>query len=162
LSFELIPLTSCFIQKQAVDEVIKCNDYTARYGLILTPTQAIELVETRSIALSDNGRIEFGGGVIDKIIKEFCDSLYISMHNYTQTISELLEIFYYYKNETLDFVSDDDLIKHMKTAFDGICQGSLDLLSGRELDRLARNLRFGYRYDYSEGDFSEDKGDGDE
>jgi len=147
LNFELIPFTSDLIQKQAVNEVIKCNDYTAKYGLILTSAQAFELVETRSVALSENGRIEFGGGVIDKIIKEFCDSSYISMHNYTQTIHELLEIFYYYKNETLDLVSDDDLIRHMKTAFDGICQGSLDLLSGRELDRLARNLRFGYRYD---------------
>ena len=148
MSFELIPFASGFIQKQAVDEVIKCNNYTARFGLVLTQAQAIELVETRSIALRDNGRIEFGGGVIDKIIKEFCDSPYISMHNYTQTIHELLEIFYYYKNETLDLVSDDDLIKHMKTAFDGVCQGSLDLLSGRELDRLARNLRSGYRYDF--------------
>jgi len=157
LSFELIPFTSGFIQKQAVSEVIKCNDYTARYGLILTPAQALELVETRSIALSENGRIEFGGGVIDKIIKEFCDSPYISMHNYTQTIHELLEIFYYYKNETLDLISDDDLIKHMKIAFDGICQGSLDLLSGRELDRIARNLRSGYRYDYSEDDLWEDE-----
>jgi len=162
LGFELLPFTSGFIQKQAVDEVIKCNDYTARYGLILTPAQALELVETRSIALSENGRIEFGGGVIDKIIKEFCDSPYISMQNYTQTIHELLEIFYYYKNETLDLVSDDDLIKHMKTAFDGICQGSLDLLLGRELDRLAHSLHSGYRYDDSRDDFSEDEEDEDE
>ena len=162
MSFELIPSAIGFIQKQAVGEVIKCNEYTVKYGLILTSAQALELVETRSIALRDNGRIEFGGGVIDKIIKEFCDSPYISMHNYTQTIHELLEIFYYYKNETLDLISDDDLIKHMKTAFDGICQGSLDLLSGRELDRLARNLRSGYRYDCSEDDVSEDEEDEDE
>ena len=149
MDFELIPFTSGIIQKQAVSEVIKCNGYTVRYGLMLTAAQALELVETRFVALNDNGRIEFGGGAIDKIIKEFCDSPYISMHNYTGTINELLEIFYYYKNETLDLVSDDDLIKHMKTAFDGICQGSLDLLSGRELDRFARSLRSGYRCDFS-------------
>ena len=159
MGFDLIPFSSGFIQEQAVGEVIKCNDYTQRFGLVLTQAQAMELVETRSIALSDNGRIEFGGGVIDKIIKEFCDSPYISMHNYTQTIHELLEMFYYYKNETLDLVSDDDLIKHMETSFDGICQGSLDLLSGRELDRLARNLRSGYRSDYSEDEFSENEED---
>ena len=159
MSLELFPFATDFIRKLAVGEVIKCNDYTARFGLILTPAQALELVETRSIALSENGRIEFGGGVIDKIIKEFCDSPYISMYNYTQTIHELLEIFYYYKNDTLDIVSDDDLIKFMKTSFDGICQGSLDLLSGRELDRLARNLRSGYCYDYSEDDYSEDEDD---
>jgi len=158
LRFELIPFASGSIQKQAVDEVVRCNDYTVRFGLILTPAQALELVETRSIAFSENGRIEFGGGVIDKIIKEFCDSPYISTHNYTETIHELLEVFYYFKNDTLDSVSDDDLIKHMKNAFDGICQGSLDLLSGRELERLARNLRSGRRHDFSDNDFSEEGG----
>jgi len=157
LGFELIPLASAFVLQQAVNEVIKCNDYTAKFGLVLTSAQALELVETRSVALNENGRIEFGGGVIDKIIEKFCGSPYISMHNYTRTIHELLEIFYYYKNETLDIVSDDDLIKYMKTAYDGICQGSLDLLKGRELARLARNLRFGYRYDYSEDEEDEDE-----
>lgn len=158
MSFELIPFASPgLIQKQAVNEVIHCNDLTERYGLVLTQAQAIELVETRSVALRDNGRIEFGGGVIDKIIKEFCDSSYISMHNYTRTLHELIEIFYYYKNETMDLISDDDLIKFMKTAFDGVCQGSLDLLSGRELYRLAKNLRFGLPVDYSENSSSEDE-----
>jgi len=145
MGFELIPIASGLIQKQAVNEIIKCNDLTVNYGLVLTPAQAAELVEMRFQALCENGRIEFGGGVIDKIIKEFCDSPYISMHNYTQTIHELIEIFYYYKNETIDLLSDDELIKQMKTAFDGICHGSLDLLSGLELDRLARNLRSGYQ-----------------
>jgi hypothetical protein len=163
LSFELIPFASGdLIQKQAVGEVVKCNDYTQQFGLVLTQAQAIELVETRSVALSNNGRIEFGGGVIDKLIKEFCDSPYISMHNYTQTLHELIETFYYYKNETMDLISDDDLIKFMKSSFDGVCQGSLDLLSGRELYRLAKNLRFGRSSDYSEDNISEDEGDEDE
>lgn len=160
MSFELIPFASGLIQKQAVNEVVKCNDLTERFGLVLTQTQAIELVETRSFALRDNGRIEFGGGVIDKIIKEFCESPYISMHNYTATLHELIEIFYYYKNETMDLISDDDLIKFMKSSFDGICQGSLDLLSGRELYRLAKNLRFGLSADYSENSLSEDEEEG--
>ena len=162
MSFELITVTSSLVAKQAVDEVITCNDYTAKYGLMLTFAQALELVETRSVALSENGRIEFGGGVIDKIIKEFCDSSFISMPAYAQTISELLEIFYYYKNETLDLVSDDDLIRYMKTAFNGICQGSLDLLSGRELDRLARKMRSGYSYDHLLDGVSYDEEDEDD
>jgi hypothetical protein len=159
MGFELIPFTSAgLIQKQAVSEVIKCNDYTQRFGLILTQAQAIELVETRHLVLSDNGRIEFGGGVIDIIIREFCDSPYISTHNYTQTLHELIEIFYYYKNETMDLICDEDLIKFMKSSFDGVCQGSLDLLSGRELYRLAKNLRFGLPFDFFEDSFSEGEG----
>ena len=162
MSFDIIPFASASIQKQAIGEVIKCNDYTAQFGLALTQEQAVELVETRSISLRDNGRIEFSGGVIDKIIKEFCDSPYIFMQNYVQTLHELIEIFYYYKNDTMDLSADDDLIKEMKSAFDGVCKGSLELMSDRELYRLAKNLRFGFSADYSEDDFSEDEEEEDE
>lgn len=137
------------IQKQAVNEVMKYNDLTIKYGLVLTEQQAIALVETRSLSLKETGRIEFGSGIIDKLIFEFCDSPYLGMYNYEEVLHELIEIFYYYKNETLDLMSDDELIQYMKKSFDGICQGSLDLLSGRELDRLARNLRYGYPADSS-------------
>ena len=150
MAFELSLFSGALIQKQAVNEIMKCNDMTVKFGLILTEIQALELVETRSYALKQNGRIEFGGGVIDKIISEFCDSPYISINNYNETLHELLEIFYYYKNETLDLMSDDDLIKYMKNAFDGICQGSIELLSGKELYKLAQNLRYGYEPDYSD------------
>lgn len=157
MSFELIPFASGLIQNQAVNEVLKCNNYTEHFGLVLTQQQALELVETRSISLQANGRIEFGGGVVDKIIKEFCDSPYISMHNYTHTLHELIEMFYYYKNETMDLISDYDLIKFMKSAFDSVCQGSLDILSGRELYHLAKRLRFGSSAVPSEDKFSEDE-----
>jgi hypothetical protein len=154
-------ISPSLIQKQAVAEIEKCNDLTAQFGLALSHADAAALVETRALALKNNGRIEFGGGVIDKIIREFCDSPYISMHNYAGTLHELTEIFYFYKNETLDLMSDDDLIKFMKSSFDGKCQGSLELLSGRELANMARNLRYGHAPDYSE-DSACDKEDGDD
>ena len=151
MSFELSLFQSGFnnalVQKQAVNEVMKMNDTTMKYGLMLTEQQSIALVETRSFALRNTGRIEFGGGVIDKIIYEFCDSPYISMHNYDAILHEIMEAFYYYKNETLDLISDDELIGYMKKMFDGVCQGSVELLSGRELERLARNLRQGRAFD---------------
>lgn len=162
MALELSLFSGALVQKQAINEITKCNDLTAKFGLILTETQARALVETRFFALKENGRIEFGGGVINMLIEEFCDSLYISMHNYEETLHELMEIFYYYKNETLDLMSDDDLIKFMKNAFNGVCRGSLELLSGRELYKLARNLRYGYAPDYSDDEIKldEDEGDG--
>jgi len=157
MTFELMNLSSSLIQKQAVEEIEKCNEFTSRFGLVLTRAEAAELVETRNNALKSNGRIEFGGGVIDRIIREFCDSPYISMHNYTETLNELTELFYYYKSEALDLISDDELIKFMKESFDGECRGSLELLAGRELANMARNLRYGLAPDYSEDDLSEDE-----
>ncbi|WP_434509688.1 DUF6323 family protein [Desulfitobacterium sp. AusDCA] len=148
MSFEMESLYLGLIQKQAVLDLEKCNDFTVQFGLTLSHHDAVELVETRTLALKMNGRIEFGGGVIEKIIKVFCNSPYLSQHNYVEILHDLTEIFYYYKNETLDLMSDEDLIRFMKYSFDNICQGSLELLSGRELYNLARNLRFGNTPEY--------------
>lgn len=161
LSFELISTFSFLIQKQAVDEIVKCNEYTSKFGLTLTHIDALGLIETRSLSLKNYGRIEFGSGVIDKIIKAFCDSPYISIYNYVETLHVLIEMFYFYKNETLDLITDDELIRFMKNAFDGECQGSLELLSGRELDGLARNLCYGYEPDdVDEDDWEEEDENG--
>ena len=143
MSFEILSIPSALIQKQAVAELEKCNDFTVQYGLTLTQSDAVELVATRTLALKNNGRVEFGGGVIEKIVREFCNSPYLSMHNYAESLHDLTDMFYYYKNETLDLISDDNLIKFMKNSFDGLCQGSLELLSGRELANMARNVRYG-------------------
>lgn len=143
MPFEVMIPASSIIQKQAVTEIEKCNHFTARFGLILSHLDAVELVETRNLALKSSGRIEFGGGIIEKIIKKFCDSPYISRHNYVETLHDLTETFYFYKNETLDLISDDDLIQFMKSCYDGKCHGSLELLSGRELANMARSLRSG-------------------
>lgn len=156
MEFNLSLFNNSLVQKQAVNEIIKCNDLTARFGLELTEKQAKNLVETRSAALNENGRIEFGGGVIDKIIYEFCDSPFISMRNYEKTLHELIEVFYYYKNETLDMMSDEELIKYMKKAFNGVCKGSLELLAGRELYNLAYNIHCGYALDHTDGDVDKD------
>ena len=160
MAFELMNFNSFLVQKLAVNKIVNCNDLTINYGLVLTHEQAIELAETRAYSLKTSGRIEFGGGVIEKIINKFCDSPYISMRNYTKTLHELIEMFYYYKNETLELISDDELIQFMRKSFDGVCQGSLELLSGRELAKMARNLRFGLAPDYSgEGNLDEDEED---
>ena len=160
MTFELMKFTGSLVQKLAVNEILKCNDLTINYGLALSYEQAIELTETRTYSLKTSGRIEFGGGVIKKIIDEFCDSPYISMHNYNNTLHELIEMFYYYKNETLDLISDDELIHFMHKTYDGVCQGSLELLSGRELANMALNLRSGLAPDHSEeGNLDEDEED---
>lgn len=130
-------------QRQAVSSLLACNSLTSRFALSLTAQQAAQLVETRTQALKETGRVEFGGGVLEKLIREFCDSPYLSQRGYVETLEELTELFYYYKNETLEQLSDEELIAFMKNSFDGKCQGSLDLLSHRELENMARSVRSG-------------------
>lgn len=147
-------------EEYAVAEIVRRNETSARYGLTLSPAQAQELVEVRRAALQSAGRIELGGGIIGKLILHFCTSPYLDAQNYLETLEELLETFYYFKNESLDRISDDELIEWMQRRFDGICRGSLELLQNRELERLARELREGlYREDrFGEPEESNDWG----
>lgn len=150
-NFMMVPIVT--VNNLAITEIIKCNEITLRYGLALSPNEARELVATRTEALSSNGRIEFAGGIINKLIMKFCDSSFLTRYNYASTLNDLIEIFYYFKNETLDELGDDELISLMKKYFDHNCQGSVELLQNRELEALARNIRYGIQ-DYA--DLSED------
>lgn len=132
----------------AVAQIMQSNEKSGRYGLVLTHADAIELVETRNDALRASGRIEIGSATIGKIIDTFCDSSYILQQDYADSLHLLLEAFYYMKNETLDLISDDELIELMKNYFENRCKGSLELLVHRELEQMARNLRYGI-FDYA-------------
>lgn len=119
-----------------IANIKKCNEYTSQYGLALSDNQISNLLERRKETLKETGRIEFREGITDKLIKEFCDSPYINQENYATTLYELVEIFYEYKNETMDLISDDELIGFMKKSFDGICQGDLEYLSGTVMYKI--------------------------
>lgn len=143
------------LEKQVFDEIIECNEVTRDYGLKLNEEDVKEIIKTRNIALEKSGRIEFNGQIINKLIIAFRDSPYISQHNYSETINELVEIFYNYKNETLDFIGDEELIEIMKDYFDNYCQGSLELLEGKVLYKIADNIRNGVK-DYTNLDSEKD------
>ena len=135
-----------------IANIKKCNEYTTQYGLILSDDQINNLLERRKETLRETGRIEFREGIIDKLIKEFCNSPYINQENYAETLYELIEIFYEYKNETMDLITDDELIEFMKKSFDGICQGDLEYLSGTVMYKMRENLLSGKPIEEGEDD----------
>ncbi len=139
---------------EIIGELSACNAFAARFGLVLTEKQLEELVENRFEVLTNTGRIEFGEGILKKLILTFCDSPYMTQENFAETLSELLESFYYFKNESMDRISDDELLEYMKSVFDGRAQGSADYLSGTSLEELCRYAREGY--DPSDADSSGD------
>lgn len=128
--------------KQAA-AVKAANDYTQKFGLVLNEEEASLLFAERREVLKKQQRVEFGEGILPKLIFAFCDSPYIYQDNYAETLGRLQEIFYFYKNESMDEFTDDELIEAMKDLFDGECQGSLDYLEDTGLERLARNARYG-------------------
>ncbi|HWP50321.1 MAG TPA: DUF6323 family protein [Clostridia bacterium] len=146
-------------KSQAMMELRDCNHLTGQYGLSLSDAQITSLVTQRFETLQNTGRIEFGTGVLKKLIEAFCDSVYITQENYEETLSTLQELFYYYKNESLDTLSDDELIEFMHSNFEGPCQGALDYLSDTSLEGLCRNARYALN-GISAADEDEDEDEG--
>lgn len=124
--------------------VKEANGYTKKFGLTLTDEEAALLLKERKEVLKNQERVEFGEGILPKLIYAFCDSPYIYQDNYVETLGRLQDIFYFYKNESLDEITDDELIDFMKDQFDGPCQGSLDYLEDTGLETFARRARFGF------------------
>lgn len=132
-------------QQNQLCKVIETNYITQQFGLVLTEQEAKLILEERKNNLREQRRIEFGEGIAAKIIYEFCDSDYIDQHNYVDTIIRLQEIFYLYKNEMLDEITDDELLHLMKEQFEIICFGDLDYLENTCLANFAEAVRAGYR-----------------
>ncbi len=125
----------------AKEEIRCCEELNQHYGLTLTESDITELVQLRSAALKATGRVEFGGGILPKLIRAFCKSPYVDAENYAAVLGELQDAFYYFKNESEDQFSDDDLIEFMEKTFNGRAEGSTELLSTLSLEQLCRWAR---------------------
>lgn len=133
-----------FLQMQEttqVAEVLKTNSYTEKFGLTLTKQEALMLVKARGEALREQRRVEFGEGILSKLIFAFCDSDFMEQEHFAETQERLQEIFYLYKNESMDELTDDELISFMREKYDGECQGSLEYLEETVLNEFARKIR---------------------
>lgn len=131
-------------QQNQLSRLIETNQTTERFGLILTKQDAGLILEERKNALRELERVEFGESIVPKLIFEFCDSDYIDQNNYVDTIIRLQEIFYLYKNEMQDKITDDELLHFMREQFEETCFGDLEYLEGTCLANYARTIRGGY------------------
>lgn len=140
-------------EKTELATLESCNQKTMeRFGLSLSEKEAKALIACRNESLKKYRRVEFGKGILDKLIFVFCDSQYIYQTNYAEMLMKLQDIFYEFKNEAEDRLTDDELLAFMKEQFEGICYGDLDYLEGTCLKRFAQAVRGGYRgYEQSGG-----------
>ena len=134
----------------AAQELRCCEDLNRLYGLTLSESDITELVELRSDALHRTGRVEFGGGILPKLIRAFCKSPYIDPSTYAATLADLQDAFYYFRNESQDLFSDDDLIEFMERVFNGSAHGSTEVLTTVSLEELCRWARNGFDDRYAD------------
>lgn len=144
-------------EKMQLEKIMEKNSETEQYGLNLSKEEAQQLLKVHRQVLQKNQRAEFGSGILLEIIYEFCDSDYIDQSNYVETLMELQELFYLYKNEMLDEITDKELLHFMREQFDKVCFGDLEYLGGTCLEIFASAIRAGYE-DYKKtegyGDFT--------
>ena len=98
----LAALKTAMAERPTADKILSCNEATRKYGLTLTEQQALALAQTRTTALKDTKRLEFGGGIVDKLIMALCDSPYVTQESYEDTLHEWILLFYELKNNTWD------------------------------------------------------------
>lgn len=132
-------------KQNQLGQIEKANQYSEKYGLTLNEEDTKLLMQQQRQTLKAERRVEFGESVLPKIIYAFCDSDYISQSTYTEDLIRLQEIFYAYKNEMLDEITDDELLEFMKEQFETVCFGDFDYLEGTCLDVFAQAIRAGYR-----------------
>ena len=142
-------------EQNQIQEIVSKNEKTEQFGLVLTEEEARELTAGRVENLKEQQRVEFGEGILPKLIDAFCDSPYLDHDHYAHTLAGLQEIFYLYKNETSDELTDDELLEFMREQFDDPCFGDLDYLSGTCLDLFAQAIRAGYRTTMMKGAFQQ-------
>jgi len=127
--------------RAAAQELESCNKVTQRYGITLSPADIQALVVGRVDALQETERVEFGRGVAKDLVLAFSSSAYVAQSSFVQTVLELQDLFYLFKNESDEQIPDDDLIATIRSLYDDVAQGDMQRLTEALFDGLGRHLR---------------------
>lgn len=136
---DLTPLFSQSSPQAVAAPLLQRNDATASFGLTLTQTQAEDLVVRQRQVLESCGRLERGSGPLPLLIDAFCDSPYLLLEEYPETLSLLMEAFYHFKNVTLDAIPDEELVSLMRTLYDA-SGGYADYVAGASKEQLLNSF----------------------
>lgn len=119
----------------------RVNGVIERYDLRLTDGQMVALAQARTRALAQTGRVDLGEGILPKLAYAFADSPCIQRQEYADTLGALQDLFYAFKNECEDSLTDDELVEAMQTIFNRKAQGSLEYMENLTVADLYRALR---------------------
>jgi hypothetical protein len=126
---------------RAIRELESCNARIETFGLSLSSQDIQALVAGRIDALHETERVEFGAGVTRELVLAFAGSPHVSQAHFAEQILELQDLFYEFKNESLEQVPDDELIDKMRSLFDDVAKGDLGYLAEALFDGLGRHIR---------------------
>ena len=122
------------------NEILALNEKSNIYGLTLNKEDVKEIINSRDNTLKSYGRIELDIGITKMIIENLYKSQYTDKDDYVYAINDLHEIFYYLKNETLDQISDKDIIEIIDEFYNNCC-GRIDIVQ-EKCEEFAKNYRW--------------------
>lgn len=142
---QIMPSTT-LLTRRLVEDILSINETIGQYALSLSEADAKMLAAVDRDSIKENDRIQFGKSAVLKIIEKFSQSSYINQSDFAVMIAGLTEIFYEAKEESLDSLTDDEVIDIMFDFFENKSGGDLELLGGRDMESLIRCLRNGEPY----------------
>lgn len=141
-NFLLIPfLGQNSLSLTTEDDILKTNAKSSEYCLSLNEKDASELISADNSAVSRQERFCFEKSALLVIIDKFMKSRYICQDNYAATLCSLLEIFYEFKDETLDSFGDEEAVDLMFDAFENHCGGDTSVLESYLIDDFSVEKR---------------------
>ena len=125
------------IQEQ---ELLELNENSSAYGLTLNKEDIKEIINSRNNTLKSYGRIELDINVTKSIIENLYKSQYTDRDDYVELINDLQEVFYYLKNETLDQISDIEIIEIIDEIYNN-CSGRIDIVQ-EKCEEFAKSYKY--------------------
>ena len=122
------------------NEILDLNEKSQIYGLTLNKEDVKEIINSRDNILKSYGRIELDIGVTKMIIENLYKSQYTDKDDYVYVINDLHEVFYYLKNETLDQISDIEIIELIDEVYNN-CSGRIDIVQ-EKCEEFAKSYRW--------------------
>jgi len=125
----------------AAEELESCNRVISRHGITLSQQDIQTLVVGRLDALQETERVEFGGGVAKELVLAFAGSAFVSQESFVETVLDLQDLFYEFKNESLEQITDDELVATMRSLYDDMAEGDMGRFGEALFDGLGRHVR---------------------
>ena len=122
------------------NEILDLNEKSQIYGLTLNKEDVKEIINSRDNTLKSYGRIELDIGITKMIIENLYKSQYTDKDDYVYAINDLHEVFYYLKNETLDQISDIEIIYIIDEVYNN-CSGRIDIVQ-EKCEEFAKSYRW--------------------
>ncbi|MCL2774363.1 MAG: DUF6323 family protein [Oscillospiraceae bacterium] len=127
--------------KKFIDNLKDLNAKANNYGLVVTEKAAREISAYRRNSLTENERVEIKSDAVTRLTSAFLESRYINQEDFAETIGELIDMFYYIQGEIPHVLSDDDLIAEMFEVFIETCNGVIEVMQSKGLEKILRKYK---------------------